>query len=46
VSGGPDLAAVLDEYRPLSDEEARDLDRVRALLVTRDPWARSSLLRP
>jgi 8-oxo-dGTP pyrophosphatase MutT (NUDIX family) len=43
VSRGPDLAAVLEEYRPLSDEEARDLERVRELLV-RDPWARSSLL--
>ncbi len=44
MSRGPDLAAVLDEYRPRSDEEARDLDRVRELLVGRDPWGRSSLL--
>jgi 8-oxo-dGTP pyrophosphatase MutT (NUDIX family) len=43
VSRGWDLAAVLDEYRPRSDEEARDVDRVREL-VAGDPWARSSLL--
>jgi 8-oxo-dGTP pyrophosphatase MutT (NUDIX family) len=44
VSRGLDLAAVLDEYRPPSDQESRDLERVRELLVARNPWARSSLL--
>src|ERR687898_286507 len=42
------LATVLATYSGWSDEEARDLDRVRALTALAgsggDPWARSSPL--
>ena len=44
----PALATVLATYSGRSDEEARDLDRIRALTALAgsggDPWARSSPL--
>jgi 8-oxo-dGTP pyrophosphatase MutT (NUDIX family) len=42
--GGPGLGAVLDGYEPQSDEEARDIARIRALAAGGDPWTRSSTL--
>src|SRR6266545_6119917 len=38
----PGLGAALDGYEPRSDDEARDLARIRALAVSGDPWTRSS----
>ncbi|GAA1821834.1 NUDIX domain-containing protein [Planosporangium flavigriseum] len=38
------LAAALTRYRPQTDVEAADLDRVRPLLATGDPWHRSTPL--
>jgi 8-oxo-dGTP pyrophosphatase MutT (NUDIX family) len=38
------LARLLAGYRPRTDEEAADLERVRALLSAGDPWRRSSPL--
>jgi 8-oxo-dGTP pyrophosphatase MutT (NUDIX family) len=44
MSRGTELEAVLDGYEPLSEDEARDVDRIRLLAVGRDPWDRSSRL--
>jgi 8-oxo-dGTP pyrophosphatase MutT (NUDIX family) len=44
VNPGPGLAAVLEGYRPRSDEEARDFGRLRELALARDPWDRTSPL--
>jgi len=41
---GPGLGAVLDGYEPLSDDEARDIARIRELAASGDPWERSSAL--
>ncbi len=41
---GAGLEAVLDGYEPLSDDEARDIARIRTLAASGDPWARSSVL--
>jgi 8-oxo-dGTP pyrophosphatase MutT (NUDIX family) len=38
------VEAALDGYEPRSDDEARDLARVRGLAASRDPWGRDSLL--
>jgi 8-oxo-dGTP pyrophosphatase MutT (NUDIX family) len=38
------LAAVLDDYVPRSDQEAADLERLRALSARPDAWTRSSPL--
>jgi 8-oxo-dGTP pyrophosphatase MutT (NUDIX family) len=38
------LADALARHRPRTDAEAADLDRVRALLATDDPWPRSAPL--
>jgi 8-oxo-dGTP pyrophosphatase MutT (NUDIX family) len=44
-SGAADpLADALTRHRPRNDTEAADLDRVRALLATGDPWHRSTAL--
>ena len=41
VSPGPDLATLLDGYRPEGDAETADLVRVRALAqAAEDPWRR------
>jgi 8-oxo-dGTP pyrophosphatase MutT (NUDIX family) len=39
-----DLAAVLDAYRPRSEDGRQDLERMRALVAGSHPWDRSSLL--
>ena len=38
------LLAALDGFEPGSDEEARDIARIRRLAEGGDPWTRSSLL--
>ncbi|MGH3255272.1 MAG: NUDIX hydrolase [Streptosporangiaceae bacterium] len=41
VSPGPELAALLDDYRPEGDAETADLRRTRALAeAAEDPWRR------
>jgi 8-oxo-dGTP pyrophosphatase MutT (NUDIX family) len=39
-----ELLAVLDAFEPRSDEEARDVERIRRLAERGDPWTRSSAL--
>jgi 8-oxo-dGTP pyrophosphatase MutT (NUDIX family) len=41
---GPSLESVLDRYQPVSDREARDVERIRALAAAGDPWIRTSQL--
>jgi 8-oxo-dGTP pyrophosphatase MutT (NUDIX family) len=36
--------AALDGYEPRSDDEARDVERVREVAAARDPWSRTSPL--
>ena len=38
------LNSALDGYEPRSDDEARDIRRVRQLAADHDPWGRDSLL--
>lgn len=41
---GAGVGAALDGFEPGSEEEARDLARIRELVAAGDPWARSSPL--
>jgi 8-oxo-dGTP pyrophosphatase MutT (NUDIX family) len=36
------LVQLLDQYAPISDQEVVDVERVRRLAATADPWTRSS----
>jgi 8-oxo-dGTP pyrophosphatase MutT (NUDIX family) len=39
------VADLLGNYRPQTDQEARDLDRIREVLITKpDPWSRATAL--
>jgi 8-oxo-dGTP pyrophosphatase MutT (NUDIX family) len=44
VTSADGLLRVLDEYQPLSREEAADVERMRQLAMRGDPWTRASLL--
>jgi 8-oxo-dGTP pyrophosphatase MutT (NUDIX family) len=44
MRGGAGVGAALDGFEPGSEEEARDVARIRALAAAGDPWARSSAL--
>jgi 8-oxo-dGTP pyrophosphatase MutT (NUDIX family) len=39
-----ELTAVLDEYRPRSEDEAADVERIRQVARGGDAWSRSTLL--
>lgn len=41
---GAPLAVVLDTYEPATADEARDIARIRTLVIKGDPWTRSSKL--
>ena len=44
MRGGAAVGAALDGFEPGSEEEARDVARIRELAAAGDPWARSSPL--